>query len=942
MKKFFIPLLLICFSNAGAQNWLKDMYDPSVNFYTVQQEFNDWWAIYGPAIMADTSHDEKEQGEAWKIYKRWEQDVAPLMEANQGNRFGAYNPAEAAYYRQRKGRSSLRSAANWTFIGNQSSFNDNLTVGDSCTGRVNCVRFDPNDPRTIYCGAPSGGLWKSLDLGHSWRLLNTDNLPQIGVSDIAINPQNSSTIYIATGDIANSATYSIGVLKSTDGGLTWDSTGLTWTVSQNKLIARLLMDPADSNKLIAATNAGFYTTTDGGVTWTLNTAATGLTGMEFNPLNPQTIYACNTQLYKSVNGGGSWVRINNGLPIPSVSGGFAVGLTPADTSCIYILVSGVATGAPYVSFNGIYRSLNAGGTFTLQSATPDPSNTGTQGQYDLVVAVSPTNRDQLVMAAVENANSSDGGVTWTAPTLDSHVDHHDLRFFPGSSDTVFSADDGGLFMSADRGVTWSGLNNGMHIGQLYHVASSAQIKYFYLTGRQDDGVLEQDTSFTKIMTPGDGLGCFIDPKDNNHMMAELQNGFLFVSTDGGRSASLIASASNANGKDGPGAWSTPVAFDPDSSQSTIYIAKDYVYKTTDDGNTWTTLNTPALRAGVYYTMMAIAPSNSQYIYTGTSTKLFLSTDGGNTFTDITTGLRTPFYCITVNPNNPLDVYIGTSNCQVFRSINAGASWTNFSTGLPVGTPFHPQTLAAVKNSPDAVYAGLYYAGGVYYRDSTMSQWMPYSNGLPNVTVYQLEVDYCAGKIRAATYGRDVWETDPYLPIFLPPAAYASDSIAAVSGCNDTFQFIDHAAYTPTSWQWSFPGGQPASSILPSPRVVYPANGTYTASLIVSNTYGADTAQYTISTTPCLGIKSTTDNNTIQIIPNPNNGNFEISVKNDGRGEVDFNIYDNMGRIVYQFSSMKDSDLLTTEFSLSGLSTGVYFVHITSSGSSSIEKLMVGN
>jgi photosystem II stability/assembly factor-like uncharacterized protein len=942
MKKLFVPLLLLYFSHAGAQNWLKDMYDPSVNFYTVQQEYNDWWAVNGPAILADTSRDDREHGEAWKIYKRWEYDIGPLMEANHGNRSGAYDPAEAAYYRQRSSRNNQRSGGTWTFIGNQSAFNDNLNNGDSCTGRVNCVRFDPNNRGTIFCGAPSGGLWKSRDFGHSWQLLNTDNLPQIGVSDIAINPYNSNTIYIATGDIAGAATNSIGVLKSTDGGLTWDTTGLSWTVSQGKLIARLLMDPTDTNKLIAAANSGVFKTIDGGATWTSSTSISGLTGMEFNPANPQTIYACNTQLNKSVDGGSTWLHLAAGLPNSTVSGGFAVGLTPADTSCVYILVSGAATGASYVSFNGIYQSLDGGNSFSLRSSNPDPSNTGTQGQYDLVLAVSPTDRNQLVMAAVENAWSADSGVTWTAPMVDSHVDHHDMRFYPGSGDTVFSADDGGLFVSADRGNSWSGLNDGMHIGQLYHVSSSAQTKYLYLTGRQDDGVLEQDTTFAKILLPGDGLGCLIDPRDNNHILAALQNGFVFGTTDGGTSATILASTFST-GINGPGAWNTPFALDPDSSHR-VYIAKGQVYESNDDGNTWNTLNFPTLTPNVNYTLMAIAQSDNQYIYAGTSSKLYVSADGGNTYADITAGLHAPFYCIAVSPNNPQEVWVGTSNCQIFKSTAAGSSgsWANYSTGLPVGTPFHPQTLAAVRNSPDAVYAGLYYAGGVYYRDSTMSQWIPYSSGLPNVTVYDLEVDYCAGKIRAATYGRDVWETDPYLPIFLPPAAYASDSIAAASECSDTFQFIDHSAYTPTSWQWYFPGGQPASSTSPSPTVAYPDNGNYTATLIVSNTYGADTARYTVSTTPCLGIKNPTAASTVQIIPNPNNGNFVISLNNNVRGETDFNIYDNMGRSVYQLSALKNADLLTAEFSLSGLPAGVYFVHVTSSGSSSIEKLVVSN
>lgn len=942
MKKIYIPILLLfCFHRGAAQNWLKDMYDPQVNFYTVQREFNDWWAVNGPTIMAaDTTEGDHEHGEAWKIYKRWEENVAPIMEANQGVRLGAFNQAEADYYARHRGQSAQRSSANWTYIGTPSSFNDNTSSGDSSTGRINCVRFDPVNRSVIYCGAPSGGLWKSLDFGHTWQLLNTDNLAQIGVSDIAINPLNPNTIYIATGDIANAATFSIGILKSTDGGANWDTTGLRWTVSQGRLIARLLMSPLDTNTLIAATNAGSLKSTDGGYTWTTNATVGSLTGMEFNPTNPNTIYACGTQLFKSVDGAVSWQHLTTGLPSTGLSGGFAVGLTPADTSCVYILASSAYTGTPYQTFQGIYRSLDGGGSFTRQSANPDPTSTGTQGQYDLNVAVSPTNRDQLVMAAVENAYSNDGGVTWTSPSTDSHVDHHDLRFLPGSSDTLFSADDGGLFMSTDRGHTWAGRNDGMHIGQIYSVCSSAQTKYFYLTGRQDEGLLRQDSSALKIAVAGDGLECLIDPTNQDNMLAELQNGLIIFSHDGGNTGAILTFNFNS-GVNGPGAWYTPFAWGAHSNQ-TIYVAKDSIYESIDGGNSWNALNSPALSRGQYYIMMAIAPSNDQYIYAGTNNKLYRSNDGGSTFADITASLHTPFYSIAVSPDNPEEVWVGTSTSHIYKSTTAGSAWTDFSTGLPVGSSFYPKTIVAVKNSPDALYTGLYYAGGVYYRDSTMSQWMPYSNGLPNVSVSQLEVDYCAGKIRAATYGRDLWESDPYQPIAVTPIAQANYDLVAFSQCSDTFQFLDNSSYTPTAWQWYFPGGQPAASTAQNPVVTYPANGNYTATFIASNAAGADTTHYSVYTSPCTGITSPSANSAIQIIPNPSNGTFVISLTNDARGNIDFTVIDNVGQSVYQFSAVKNADLLAHEFSLSGISAGVYFVRITSGGTSSTQKLVISN
>jgi photosystem II stability/assembly factor-like uncharacterized protein len=950
MKKFLLPLVLVSLITAAkAQNWQQDMYDPHVNFYTVQREFNDWWAVNKKEILTDAAKGEKgekEHGEAWRIYKRWEHDVAPMMMSRHGERMGAYDPAEASYYASRRTHSNLRSGSGtWTYFGSQSSFDDG--GGDSSTGRVNCVRFDPINPSVIYCGAPSGGLWKSLDFGHSWNLLNTDNLPQIGVSDIAINPINPNTIYIATGDIANSATFSVGVLKSTDGGMTWDTTGLNWTVAQGYLIGRLLMNPMDSNTLIAATNAGVYLTHDGGHTWSADSSIYGLTGMEYNPLNPNVIYTCGTQLYKSFDGGATWHQLTGGLPGAATSGGFAIGLTPADTSCIYVLVSGTTGTGAYQSFNGIYRSVNGGSSFTLQTATPDPSNTGTQGQYDLVLAVSPANRDQLVMAAVENAHSSDGGLTWTSPTFDSHVDHHDMRFYGTSGDTVFSADDGGLFISTDQGNTWAGLNNGMHIGELYNISSSTQSPYdLTLTGRQDEGTLQQDTTYESLLFGGDGLQCLIDPTNPNNLFGSSEYGFIVYSQDGGNTGNALCYNQGSSGVDGQGSWNTPYALDP-ANTHTIYVAKDYIYKTSDYGTTWTTLNSPALNSGIPYDadylLMNIAPSNNQYIYAGTYNNLYRTTDGGATFTDITAGLDTPFFCMDVSPDDPQKIWVGTTMGHVFKSIDAGTTWIDYSQGLPVGTNFSPSALAAVKGSADAVYTGLYYAGGVFYRDSTMATWAPFSGGLPNVSVNQIELDYCAGKVRAATYGRDVWESDPYVPLYTSPKASAIDTVAAVTSCTRTIQFTDQSYYCPTSWQWSFPGGNPATSASPNPAVVYNDNGnTYTAKLIVSNASGSDTATYSIRTGYCTGISSLSADSRIQIIPNPNNGSFTISLDNDMRGTVTFTVYDDMGQSMYRFSAEKDEDAMSKGFSLTGLSSGLYYVRVTSGDTSSMEKLVVGN
>ena len=126
-------------------------------------------------------------------------------------------------------------------------------------GRINVIAREPGNPQTIYIGSPSGGLWKTTDEGANWLTL-TDNQPVLGVSAIEIDYTNTDIIYIGTGDKDAADNYSVGVLKSTDGGTTWNTTGLDWTINQNRTIAKLIMNPDDPSILFAATTNGLYKT----------------------------------------------------------------------------------------------------------------------------------------------------------------------------------------------------------------------------------------------------------------------------------------------------------------------------------------------------------------------------------------------------------------------------------------------------------------------------------------------------------------------------------------------------------------------------------------------------------------------------------------------------------------------------------------------------------
>lgn len=941
MKRLvFVSLLSFSLYTLSAQDWLRDMHDPRVNFFEVQHEFNNWWAVNGPQVLRNAAIKGKGEKEGtWKLYKSWEQQMLPLMTRTNGLRLGASNESEKQFYRTRMMGGALRITPTWSYIGPMHSFDDG--TGDSSCGRVNCVRFDPADPHIIYCGAPTGGLWKSVDFGGSWQLLNTDFLPQIGLSDVAVNYLNTNTLYVGTGDIANYACHSIGVLKSVDGGHTWDTTGLSFTITQGIEIARLLMSPEDTNTLYAATNTGIYKTINGGRNWALVNTYYGYTGMEFNPLNPSTIYAWGTVLYRSVDAGASWAPITNGLPTSSMSDGIAVGLTPADTNCIYVMACAVPSpGVPYTPFNGVYRSLDNGTTFTRRCVNPDPSNTGNQGQYDLNIAVSPLNENYVVMGAVQSAVSTDGGQTWANPVNASHVDHHDIRFWNGSQDTVFSADDGGLFLSTDGGQNWSGLNNGMHIGQLYNVSSSTQSYNLFLTGRQDEGTLIQDTSFENLLAGGDGLECLIDPFNQNDLFGSDEEGVLGNSTSGGSNINILTT-NFGSGVNGYGAWNTPYALGPHNPQ-TIYIGKDYVYESNDGGSSWNQLGFPDLAGSGYYLFLVVSPKDTNFMYAAGNHKLYASYDGGATYSDVTGSFTGRFTSLAVSPENPLEIWVGVasgSSHVLYRSVDGGATFTPLDNGLPVSTAFYPLSIAPVRNSANGLYCSLANAGGVYYRDDNLGTWVNWSAGLPNVSVDQIEVDYFANKIRAATYGRDLWESAPYLPFAASPTAMASWSYSGAP-CADTIVFTDHSNYSPTFWQWYFPGGQPVASTAQNPRVVFPPSGTYTVTFITGNANGSDTVSYNLTSPACNAISALTEGDALRVYPNPGNGLFEIELSGPGRGDLDMLITDNLGRTVLHHSADKESDGYSGYCHLENFEAGIYYLHLYCAGAVSTAKLII--
>jgi PKD repeat protein len=833
-RSVYLVLFSILFVGMNAQKWVEMMQDTNANFYDIKKEFENYWK--------DRPY---ERGKGYKAFKRWADFVEPRVYPTGSMKNASRSKGYEEFQKFLQDNSTAKqiitaspsaTTANWTPLGPFGS----PVNGDA--GRLQCIRFHPAGTNTIYVGTSAGGLWVSTNGGSSWTT-NTDQLASLGVSDIAVDPVNPQNMYIATGDNDAGDTYAIGVLKSTNGGVTWSSTGLSWATSQQRRIGRLLINPQNPNKLIAATSVGVYRSFNGGATWTLSIGGS-FKDAEYKPGDTTTIYAGGgTNLYKSTNGGVSFTGVSYS-PVVTVNRS-SIAVTPANPNVVYIVASNGADD----SFGGLYRSTNSATTFSTMSTSPNifdwstnGSGSGGQGWYDLAIGASPTNSNEIVVGGVNSWRSTNGGTSWIINTHwyggggkpYVHADLHDVQYVSGTS--WFLGTDGGIARTTNGGTTWTTINGAMNISQQYRLGNSASSASYIVTGHQDNGTnLLNGTAWSEIYG-GDGADCFVDWSNNNIIVASYVNGDFQKSTNAGSTWSTIQS-----GLTGTAAWIAPICQNP-SNANIFYCGYQEVFKSTNKGTSWTQL--APLGGGGDVLHITVAPSNTNVIYASRAASIFQTTNGGTSWNSITGSLPVGSALITgiaVDNTNPNNVYVSLSGWlsgnKVFYSNNGGISWTNYSTGLP-NIPHN--CIVYKNNSAGAVYVGT--DVGVYYRELSMGSWIPYMNGLPNVVVDELEIYYPTGKLRAATYGRGTWQTDLYSNPSAPPFAYFTN--AYTDACvNVPFVFSDASSNNPTSWSWSFPGGAPSTSTVQNPSVTFATAGIYTVSVIATNSVGSS-APYT--------------------------------------------------------------------------------------------------
>jgi photosystem II stability/assembly factor-like uncharacterized protein len=669
-------------------------------------------------------------------------------------------------------------------------------------------------------------------------------------------------MYIATGDGDAVDTYSIGVLKSVDGGATWNTTGLSWTIgSIYRVIRRMVINPVDPQILYVASSGGIFKTADGGVSWTLVKSG-NFYDIELKPNDPTIVYAATgNEIFHSFNSGATWTSAPNsgttwtGATTFANSGRINIEVTPAAPNVVHALSSHTNSG-----LNGLWSSTDSGQTYTQYLAGTTSNNmlhnsyngsgSGGQGWYDLAFAINPANANELFLGGVNTWGSSDGGANWTLKTIwfrssqttaqDVHADKHFQAYHPLLPNTLFECNDGGLYKSSDAGVTWQNLSNGLGNSQIYRIGASATVANKVLAGLQDNSTKEfVNGGWVERLATGDGFESIIDYTNPNIVYVSSYYGSISKSTSGGlgwTNPQFVRSGGTAGTVNENGAWLTPYLMHP-TNNNTLIVGKTQVYQTTDGGSSWTQLGT--IPGTGLMSAMAYAPSDPQVIYVTKNNIIYKTVDGGTVWTAIRTASSGVEY-ITVDPVNSNKLWITqngyTAGNKVWHSADGGTNWINFSGTLP-NVPVNCIIYQAGSN--DGLYIGTDI--GVFYRDGNMTDWIPYQTGLPNVIVTELDITYSDNKLWAATYGRGLWKSNLYSVVpCTTPAAPVSTGNSTVCG-NATF--VGVTATTPAGVTVDWYNAATGGTLLQS--------GSNTLVTQISGTYYAEARNIS------LGCKSTT-------------------------------------------------------------------------------------
>jgi photosystem II stability/assembly factor-like uncharacterized protein len=703
------------------------------------------------------------------------------------------------------------------------------SIGPAAGGRVSRVAGVPGDPNVYYAATASGGVWKSVDGGHTWKPV-FDDQPISSIGSLAIAPSDPNVVYVGSGEanIRGNVAAGNGIYKTVDGGKTWTH---VWT--QEGQIGTMIVDPRNADVAFAAVlghafgpnpERGVYRTRDGGRTWQQvlkKDAETGASDVAFDPSNPHVVFAGLWQarrrpwemtsggpgsgLYVSRDGGDTWKQLTgHGLP-DGPWGKVGVAVARSDGRRVYALIE--------AEKGGLFRSDDGGSSWELQSGHHALRQ---RAWYYTTLTVDPRNPDVVWFPQVPLLKTIDGGRTIRSLKGPHHGDHHDVWIDPKDPRRMADANDGGIDVSVDGGETW--FAPPLPISQFYHVAVDTAVPYHVFGAMQDLGTARgPSNSLSRAgirraewqdVGGGEAGHVVADPSDPNVLYAGEYGGYIShfdVRTGQARNVSVYPENPSGHGAEDLKyrfQWTAPIATSPHDPK-VVYHGGNVLFRSTDRGQTWTAISGDLTRndktkqrwsggpitgdntgVEVYDTIFAIAesPRQKDLVWVGSDDGLVhVTRDGGKTWTNVTPKGAPEWGTVSLvepSPHDAATAYVVFDNHRLddmrpylYQTTDAGKTWTSLAKGLPQDVYLH-----AVREDPKK--RGVLYAGterGVSFSTDAGATWRALRLGLPTVAVHDLVVK--DDDLVVGTHGRSLWILDDLTALReITPAVQQTDVV----------------------------------------------------------------------------------------------------------------------------------------------------------------------
>jgi photosystem II stability/assembly factor-like uncharacterized protein len=741
------------------------------------------------AFQVACVHTQQRQSAQYQAPQVW---AADQDEGNVTREAQAHARAEE-WFKRRHPRNSLRTKAvlekqrlladasttsgQWTPIGPEP-----IQGAAVYSGRVWGIAVDPRNNKVIYIGTDGGGVWKTTDGGTTWTPL-TDTQANINIRDLTLAPSAPDTIIAAV--------YNGGLLISHDDGATWT------TAQEGTDITSVAISPTDPNVILTADpNCNIARSSDGGVTWTtpIIDQYGCPTQVVFDPTNGSIAYAVTTEyVYRSADGGMTWISVV-GSGLPSSVGVYSyasIAIAPSSSSTIYLALKD--TSGHNVGF---YSSTNSGESWTALYTPPNDD----VPYWGWSLRVHPQNPNIVYAGSLRLSTTHDGGQTaWVNNDAGLHVDHH-VEAFSADGSTLYDGNDGGIVATASptaSTLSWNSLNATLNTAMFYTgISISPNSLNAGFGGTQDNGILR----YTGVpewnsVACGDGGFTAIDFTNPNNVYVgcawDPPYSPVWVSSNGGSSFEPATNGLNPNDS---AEFIPPLVMDP-SDSTRLYFATNVIYQTINGAQSWTPINTQSLYP---FSSIAVAPTDSNTVYLGCSDGAVYSTTNalkGTASAWTSTGVASgPVTQVTVDPHNASVVWAGAvygnGEGPVFLSTDGATTWTQVGHGLP-DQPVND--LVVDPDLPNVVYVANDIS--VYRSINAGQSWLPLGTGLPNVIVNSLRFDRPSRTLRAATYGRGVWD----LAVPNPPSiALTPNPILVTDGTGLGITSIKYSADQPAN------------------------------------------------------------------------------------------------------------------------------------------------